>query len=94
MAKCREIYFRDMGNPIQILTIAKTIARFNGRQGYLTGRNAADPDGNHISVKRLRPEEKLHQQMLMDDEPTGAAHKRIVRDSFDALEMSSSAQHL
>jgi len=58
MAKGGEIYILDMGKPIKIMDLAKTMIRMSGKV----------PDVDiKIEVIGLRPGEKLHEEILIDE---------------------------
>jgi FlaA1/EpsC-like NDP-sugar epimerase len=78
MATRGEIYLLDMGEPIKILDLAKTMARLHGRPAYLEGENSEEANGIRISVSGLRPGEKLYEELLVDGSETPTDHPRVM----------------
>ncbi|WP_340302345.1 polysaccharide biosynthesis protein [Roseobacter sp. HKCCD7870] len=78
MAKAGEIYLLDMGEPIKILELARTMARLQGRKTYIAGQEAPIADGLAIEITGLRPGEKLYEELLVDDGAAATAHPRIM----------------
>ena len=78
MAQAGEIYLLDMGEPIKILELARTMARLQGRETYIAGQEAPIADGLAIEITGLRPGEKLHEELLVDDGAAATAHPRIM----------------
>jgi len=69
MAKGGEIFILDMGEPVRIMDLAENVIRLSG---YVPG---VDID---IKVTGLRPGEKLHEELLLDEEGIEkTAHDKI-----------------
>ncbi|MFQ5842250.1 MAG: polysaccharide biosynthesis protein, partial [Thermodesulfobacteriota bacterium] len=69
MARGGEIHILDMGKPIRIADLAEDLIRYSGREPY------KEID---IVYTGLRPGEKLHEELFMDDEvPLPTAHPKI-----------------
>ena len=77
MAKRGEIYLLDMGEPIKILDLAKTMARLHGREAFLEGAETAGPGALPIKVTGLRPGEKLYEELLVTGSETATDHTRV-----------------
>ncbi|WP_374525862.1 polysaccharide biosynthesis protein [Sphingopyxis sp.] len=76
MAKGGEVFVLDMGQPVQILDLARSMIRLSG----LSIRDADDPDGDiEIVETGLRPGEKLYEELLIGDNPEPTNHPRILR---------------
>ncbi|HEX2812390.1 MAG TPA: nucleoside-diphosphate sugar epimerase/dehydratase [Sphingopyxis sp.] len=76
MAKGGEVFVLDMGQPVQILDLARSMIRLSG----LGIRDADDPDGDiEIVETGLRPGEKLYEELLIGDNPEPTNHPRILR---------------
>lgn len=84
MATRGEIYLLDMGEPIKIVDLAKTMARLHGREAYLAGEEAK-PGGVQIRVTGLRPGEKLFEELLVDGSEAPTQHPRIMCERSDLL---------
>jgi FlaA1/EpsC-like NDP-sugar epimerase len=78
MAKGGEVFVLDMGEPVRIDDLARTMIRLMG----LEVRDEANPLGDiAIRYVGLRPGEKLYEELLLDDQRTMATeHPRIRRN--------------
>jgi FlaA1/EpsC-like NDP-sugar epimerase len=87
MAQGGEIYLLDMGEPVRIADLARSMIRMSGR----TIRDAKNPNGDiEIVETGLRPGEKLFEELLIDAEATPTAHPRI----FSARELHIASSRL
>lgn len=84
MATRGEIYLLNMGEPIKIVDLAKTMARLHGREAYLAGEEAK-LGGLQIRVTGLRPGEKLFEELLTDGTEAPTPHPRIMCEQSDLL---------
>lgn len=76
MAKGGEVFVLDMGEPIKIVDLARTMIDMAG----LEEKNDDNPDGEiEIRYVGLRPGEKLYEELLIGNEAEGSAHPRIMR---------------
>jgi FlaA1/EpsC-like NDP-sugar epimerase len=76
MARGGEVFVLDMGEPVRIADLARTMIRLSG----LTERSRDNPDGEiEISFIGLRPGEKLYEELLIGDDPAPSSHPRIMR---------------
>lgn len=76
MAKGGEVFVLDMGEPVRILDLAKSMINLSG----MTVRDEANPDGDiEICEVGLRPGEKLYEELLIGDSPEPTVHERIRR---------------
>lgn len=84
MAKGGEVFVLDMGKPMRIIDLARTMVQLVG----LTVRDEARPDGD-ISIKEvgLRPGEKLYEELLIGEDPQATKHPQIMmaHESFRDL---------
>jgi FlaA1/EpsC-like NDP-sugar epimerase len=82
MATGGDVFVLDMGQPIRIVDLARTMIRLSG----LDERNEANPDGDiEIVFTGLRPGEKLYEELLIGDAVTGTEHPKIMRAEEDFL---------
>lgn len=95
MAEGGEVYVLDMGEPIRIFDLARTMINLSG----LTIRDEFNPDGD-IEVREigLRKGEKLYEELLIGNSPRVTDHPRIMqaRESYiewDLLEQKLGALH-
>ncbi|MES2016961.1 MAG: nucleoside-diphosphate sugar epimerase/dehydratase [Pseudomonadota bacterium] len=82
MAKGGDVFVLDMGEPIKIVDLARTMIVMSG----LTERTAQCPDGD-IAIKfvGLFPGEKLNEELLTDGAVFPSEHPRILRMKENAL---------
>ena len=76
MGQGGDVFVLDMGEPIQILDLAKRMIRLSG----LEIKDADHPDGEiEIQFTGLRPGEKLYEELLIGDNVSKTSHSRIMR---------------
>lgn len=74
MAKGGDVFLLDMGEPIKILDLAHRMVALSG----LTVRDQHHPSGDiSINFTGLRPGEKLHEELLISDNPLPTDHPSI-----------------
>lgn len=82
MARGGDVFVLDMGEPVKIRDLARTIITLSGR----TVRDEENPSGDiEIRVEGLRPGEKLYEELLIGGETSGTEHPRIMRSREDFL---------
>lgn len=91
MAEGGEVYVLDMGDPIRIYDLARTMINLSG----LTVRDAANPDGDiEICEVGLRRGEKLYEELLIGNSPRPTHHPRIMQARETMLEWQKLAPQL
>jgi FlaA1/EpsC-like NDP-sugar epimerase len=76
MAKGGELYVLEMGDPIKIDDIARSMIRLSGR----TVQDDNNPNGDvTITYIGLRPGEKLREELLIANSVEGTEHPRIMK---------------
>lgn len=71
-----DVFVLDMGEPIRIVDLAKRMIHLSG----LEVKDENHPQGEiEISFIGLRPGEKLYEELLIGDNVSDTAHKRIMR---------------
>lgn len=74
MANGGEVYVLEMGEPIRIADLARTMVALSG----MTERSASNPKGDiAIAFVGLRPGEKLHEELFVGTEIQDTAHPQI-----------------
>jgi FlaA1/EpsC-like NDP-sugar epimerase len=82
MADGGDVFVLDMGEPIRIVDLARTMIVMSG----LTEKNQDNPDGDiEIKFVGLFPGEKLHEELLTDGKVFPSEHPRIMRMKESAL---------
>jgi|TARA_R100000049_G_C1952546_1_gene101614 FlaA1/EpsC-like NDP-sugar epimerase len=76
MAEGGDVFLLDMGKPIRIYDMARTMIHLSG----LTVRDDDNPDGDiEIREVGLRKGEKLYEELLIGDSAQATSHPRIMR---------------
>ncbi len=82
MATGGEVFVLEMGIPVKIDDLARTMIRLSG----LDVRDEGHPDGDvDIEYVGLRPGEKLFEELLIGENATGTNHPRIFKTSEPIL---------
>lgn len=84
MAKGGEVFVLDMGDPVRIAELAAKMARLHGLKPVLVGNAGTDllgPSEIGITFTHLRPGEKLHEELLIGNDPKATEHPRIMSAS-------------
>ena len=75
MARGGEVFVLDMGEPVRIADLARSMIRLAG----LTERTPQEPTGDiEIEFVGLRPGEKLFEELLIGDDVVTSGHERIL----------------
>jgi len=75
MSKGGEVFVLDMGEPVRIADLARSMVRLSG----LTEKTEAAPEGDiEIKAVGLRPGEKLFEELLIGDDVVASSHPRIM----------------
>ncbi len=82
MASGGEVFVLDMGTPVKIDDLARTMIRLSG----LEVRDEDNPDGDiAVEYVGLRRGEKLYEELLIGANTTGTSHPRIFKNSEPVL---------
>lgn len=82
MAEGGDVFVLDMGKPVKIDDLARSMVRLMG----LEVQDEQHPDGDiAIEYTGLRRGEKLYEELLIGDQTTGTAHPRIMRNQEPSL---------
>jgi len=82
MAKGGDVFVLDMGEPVKIVDLARTLIALSG----LTEKNPQNTGGDiEIRYVGLFPGEKLHEELLTDGVVFPSEHPRIMRMKENAL---------
>ena len=82
MAEGGEVFVLEMGTPVKIDDLARTMVRLSG----LEVRDEAHPEGDvAVEYVGLRPGEKLFEELLIGEDATGTSHPRIFKTSEPVL---------
>jgi FlaA1/EpsC-like NDP-sugar epimerase len=85
MAKGGDVFVLDMGEPVKIVDLARTMIAMSG----LTERSPQNPRGDiEVQFVGLFPGEKLHEELLTEGTVFPSEHPRIMRMKESALRPS------
>lgn len=94
MAKGGEVFVLDMGQPVRIIDLARTMIEMSG----LVEKTRKNPAGDiEIKVVGLRPGEKLFEELLIGGEVTPSGHERILCSNepfIEEAELQRRLEHL
>lgn len=83
-----DVFVLDMGEPVQIVELAKRMIRLSGHE---VGTGREGQDAVDIEFIGLRPGEKLHEELLLGTSVNGTGHPMIMRaeeESFSHADVS------
>ena len=76
MATGGDVFVLDMGQPVKIKNLAERMIELSG----LSVKNEQNLDGDiEIEVTKLRPGEKLYEELLIGNNPELTSHNRIMK---------------
>jgi FlaA1/EpsC-like NDP-sugar epimerase len=82
MAKDGDILVLDMGQSVKIIDLARRMIELSG----LTVKDEESPDGDiEIEITGLRPGERLHEELLIGNNPRPTSHSRILKTHEDFI---------
>jgi FlaA1/EpsC-like NDP-sugar epimerase len=82
MASGGEVFVLDMGEPVQIITLARKMIELSGKEE----RTIDNPEGDiKIQITGLRPGEKLYEELLIGDNPIPTQHELIMKAQEEFL---------
>ncbi len=79
IGKSGDIFVLDMGKPIKIIDIAKTLIRLYGFQPYIENQTKRPMNSIEIKFTNLRLGEKLYEELLIGNNPRKTSHKKIFK---------------
>lgn len=91
MANGGEVFVLDMGEPVNITTLAKKMIYLSG----LSLKDKENLDGDiEIRYTGLRPGEKLYEELLIGNNPSKTEHERIMKANETYLDYDELIIHL
>lgn len=76
MARGGEVFVLDMGHPVRIIDLARSMIQLSG----CTVRDKDNPDGDIVIEEvGLRPGEKMYEELLIGENPQPTDHSRIMQ---------------
>jgi FlaA1/EpsC-like NDP-sugar epimerase len=91
MGQGGDVFVLDMGQTVKIIDLAYRMIELSG----LVVRDELNPDGDiELVITGLRPGEKLHEELLIGDNPKPTDHPRIIKAQEEFLSFSELEQKL
>ena len=91
MGKKGEIFVLDMGEPIEIIELAKEMIKLSG----MSVKNEENPDGEiEIVFTGLRPGEKLYEELLIDNNASSTKHHKIMKAFEENIEWEELQEYI
>ena len=91
MAQGGDVFVLDMGEPINIHTLARRMIQLSGFEV----QDDDHPEGDiAIAFTGLRPGEKLYEELLIGEDVSGTDHPKIMRAQEDLLDHDTLHNHL
>ncbi len=91
MARGGDVFLLDMGEPIAIVDLAKSMIRLSGFEPFVSWEKGADakPTADEIEIvfTGLRDGEKLYEELLIDADARPTEHPRIMMAQENKLEI-------
>lgn len=84
MARGGDVFVLDMGDPVRIAELAAQMARLHGLKPVLVAdpnKEKLGPGEIGIMFTRLRPGDKLYEELLIGNDPKATRHPRIMSDT-------------
>ncbi|MGQ5701443.1 polysaccharide biosynthesis protein [Sandaracinobacteroides sp. A072] len=81
MAKGGDVFVLDMGQPVQIVDLARRMIRLSGFRPFIKGVNREEEGDMEIIFTGLRTGEKPFEELLIGDSPQATRHPRIMTAS-------------
>ncbi len=91
MGRGGDVFVLDMGEPVKIVDLAKSLIRLSG----LEVKSESNPHGDvEISFTGLRPGEKLFEELLIGDNVTQTQHPRIMAANEESMSFLEFEEYL
>ena len=79
IGKSGDVFVLDMGKPIKIIDIAKTLIRLYGYEPFINKNSERKDNSIEIKFTKLRFGEKLYEELLINNNPKKTIHKKIFK---------------
>lgn len=83
-----DVFVLDMGEPVKVYDLARRIARLSGLTPYVAGEPGAENGDIEIVFSKLRPGEKLYEELLVSDHARPTRHPRILTEPASSMAWS------
>lgn len=88
MARGGDVFVLDMGEPVRIMNLAKSMIRLHGLKPYIMDSpDMPEPSRGDIGIQitGLNKGDKLYEELLIGNNPEGTCHPRILTATETAL---------
>ena len=91
MGEGGDVFVLDMGEPVKIIDLAKSLVRLSGLEVI----DDENKDGDiEIQITGLRPGEKLYEELLIGDNVSATAHPLIMRAKEEVMDWGAIENYL
>lgn len=88
MAEKGEIFLLDMGEPVRILDLARTMCALHARNLHLDETQEAPAGAVKLEISGMQPGEKLHEELLVTGSAVDTCHPMIKCEQNFAIEVT------
>ncbi|WP_429911440.1 polysaccharide biosynthesis protein [Glycocaulis sp.] len=88
LASGGDVFVLDMGEPVKVYDLARRIVRLSGLRPYVAGERGAETGDIEIVFGKLRPGEKLYEELLVSDQARPTRHPRILTEPVTSMAWS------
>lgn len=85
MAKGGEVFVLDMGKPVKIYELARSLIGLSGKTPYVSGESKGDIE---VQFTGLRPGEKLYEELLIGNDVMKTEHPMIMSANEEIIEVA------
>ncbi|KPP83271.1 MAG: UDP-N-acetylglucosamine 4,6-dehydratase [Oceanicaulis sp. HLUCCA04] len=85
LARGGDVFVLDMGEPVKVLDLARRIVRLSGLRPFVAGEPGAESGDIEIVFSKLRPGEKLYEELLISDHARPTRHPRILTEAVTSM---------
>ena len=86
MARGGEVFVLDMGQPVKIIDLAKSLINLIGKTPYIRGKSEGDIE---IQFTGLRPGEKLYEELLIGENVNETDHPMIMSANEETIDKAT-----
>lgn len=85
LARGGDVFVLDMGEPVKVYDLARRIVRLSGLKPYVAGEPGAEHGDIEIVFSKLRPGEKLYEELLVSEHARPTRHPRILTEPVTSM---------
>lgn len=88
LAEGGDVFVLDMGEPVKVYDLARRIVRLSGLTPFVAGEPGAEQGDIEIVFSKLRPGEKLYEELLVSEQAQPTRHPRILTEPVTSMAWS------